>query len=48
MSGPVWAVAKREYLQRVRTKWFVAATIFIPVAMIAMIVLPAPAPMIVR
>ncbi len=41
MSGPVWAVAKREYLQRVRTKWFVAATIFIPVAMIAMIVLPA-------
>lgn len=41
MSGPVWAVAKREYLQRVRTKWFVAATIFIPIAMIAMIVLPA-------
>lgn len=41
MSGPVWAVAKREYLQRVRTKWFVAATILIPVAMIALIVLPA-------
>ena len=37
----VWAVIRREYLQRVRSKWFVAATVGGPLFMSAMIVGPA-------
>jgi ABC-2 type transport system permease protein len=37
----VWAVIRREYLQRVRSKWFVAATVGGPLFMSAMIVVPA-------
>ncbi|HEY0255654.1 MAG TPA: ABC transporter permease, partial [Kofleriaceae bacterium] len=33
-------IAKREFLERVRTKWFVAMTILGPVLMIALIVVP--------
>ena len=33
-------IAKREFLERVRTKWFVAMTILGPILMIAMIVVP--------
>ena len=41
MSGVVWAVIRREYLQRVRTKWFVAATVAAPLLMALLIVVPA-------
>ncbi|MBA2539148.1 MAG: ABC transporter permease [Deltaproteobacteria bacterium] len=36
-----WVVARRELIERVRSKWFVAATILGPVFMIAMLVVPA-------
>ncbi len=36
----LWAVAKREYLERVRSKWFVIATVLGPVLMAMMIVVP--------
>lgn len=38
--GKLWAVAKREYVERVRSKWFVIATVLGPVLMAAMIVVP--------
>ena len=38
--GRLWAVIKREYLERVRTKWFVFATVFAPVLMTALLILP--------
>ncbi|HSM03793.1 MAG TPA: ABC transporter permease [Longimicrobiales bacterium] len=37
----VWAVIKREYLQRVRTRWFVIATIAAPLLLVALIAVPA-------
>jgi len=37
----VWAVIRREYLQRVRSKWFIAATVGAPLFMVALIVVPA-------
>ena len=37
----VWAVIRREYLQRVRSKWFIAATVGGPVVMAGLIVVPA-------
>ncbi len=37
----VWAVIRREYLQRVRSKWFVASTLGGPLLMAALIFLPA-------
>ncbi len=36
----VWAVIRREYLQRVRSKWFIFATIGMPVFMLLVLVLP--------
>lgn len=36
-----WAVIKREYLERVRSKWFVIATLFGPVLLAAMMIVPA-------
>jgi ABC-2 type transport system permease protein len=39
--GKFWAVAKREYLERVRSKWFVIATVLGPFLMAALIVVPA-------
>ncbi len=36
----LWAVAKREYLERVRSKWFVVATVLGPVLLAAMFILP--------
>lgn len=41
MNGVVWAVIRREYLQRVRSKWFVFATLAAPLFMLALIVIPA-------
>jgi ABC-2 type transport system permease protein len=37
----VFAVVKREYLERVRSRWFVIATVFGPLMMAALIILPA-------
>lgn len=39
--GKMWAVFKREYLERVRTKWFLISTFFGPVFMAALLVIPA-------
>lgn len=41
MRGVVWAVVRREYLQRVRSRWFVIATLAAPVLMAGLIVVPA-------
>ncbi|HUQ18499.1 MAG TPA: ABC transporter permease [Gemmatimonadaceae bacterium] len=37
----LWAIVKREYLERVRTRWFVIATVFGPVFFGSLIVIPA-------
>ncbi len=37
----LWAIIKREYLERVRTKWFIIATVFGPIFFGAMIIVPA-------
>jgi ABC-2 type transport system permease protein len=37
----LWAIVKREYLERVRTKWFVIATVFGPVFFGTLIIVPA-------
>jgi ABC-2 type transport system permease protein len=37
----LWAIIKREYLERVRTKWFLFATIFGPLFFGAIIIIPA-------
>lgn len=39
--GKFWAVFKREYLERVRTKWFIISTVFFPVLMAGLMVVPA-------
>ena len=39
--GKLIAVIKREYFERVRSKWFVVATVFGPLMMAVMAVLPA-------
>jgi ABC-2 type transport system permease protein len=41
MWNMVWAVIRREYLQRVRSKWFIASTLGAPLFMAALIFLPA-------
>jgi ABC-2 type transport system permease protein len=37
----IWAVVRREFLERVRTKWFIISTVLGPVFMIGITVLPA-------
>jgi ABC-2 type transport system permease protein len=37
----LWAIIKREYLERVRSKWFVIATMFGPIIMGALVIVPA-------
>lgn len=37
----LWAIVKREYLERVRTKWFIVVTVFGPIFFGAMIIIPA-------
>lgn len=37
----VWAVIRREFLERVRTKWFIISTVLGPIFMIGITVLPA-------
>lgn len=41
MSSALVAVIKREYLQRVRSKWFVAATLGAPILFLGLMVVPA-------
>jgi ABC-2 type transport system permease protein len=37
----LWAVIKREYLERVQNKWFLIATLFTPILMGALMIIPA-------
>src|SRR5688572_5239062 len=37
----LWVVVKREYVERVRTRWFVIATLFGPILFGALWILPA-------
>ncbi|MGI9139831.1 MAG: ABC transporter permease [Gemmatimonadaceae bacterium] len=37
----LWAVIKREYIERVRTKWFIIATVFGPLLFAALMIVPA-------
>jgi len=37
----LWAIVKREYIERVRTRWFIFATVFGPIFFGAMIIIPA-------
>ena len=37
----VWVVIRREYLQRVRSKWFIVSTVVAPIFLGALMVLPA-------
>src|SRR6266446_5869467 len=37
----LWTIIKREYLERVRTRWFVLATVFGPVFFGSLILVPA-------
>ena len=37
----IWAVVRREFLERVRTKWFIVSTVLGPIFMIGITVLPA-------
>lgn len=39
--GKTWAVISREYLERVRSKWFVIATLFGPLLLAIMMIVPA-------
>jgi ABC-2 type transport system permease protein len=39
--GKLWAIIKREYLERVRSKWFLIATFFGPIFFSAIIIVPA-------
>lgn len=40
-AGAVWAVIRREYLQRVRSRWFVLATLGAPLFLVLTIAVPA-------
>jgi ABC-2 type transport system permease protein len=40
VNRATWAVVKREYLQRVRTKWFILSTVLAPVILSAIILFP--------
>ena len=41
MMQKLWAVVQREYLERVRTRWFVVATVFGPILFGSLMYLPA-------
>lgn len=40
MSSPVFAVIRREYLQRVRSRWFVVTTLGFPVLLLGLTLIP--------
>lgn len=37
----IWVIARRELFERARSKWFVGITLFAPIAMVALILIPA-------
>ena len=37
----MWVIAKRELMERVRSKWFIVMTILWPILMVGMLVIPA-------
>jgi ABC-2 type transport system permease protein len=37
----MWVIAKREFIERVKSKWFIVMTILWPILMVGMIVVPA-------
>ena len=39
--GKLWTIAKREYLERVRTTWFIIATVFGPALFGTLLIVPA-------
>ncbi len=39
--GKLWVVIKREYLERVRSKWFVVGTLLVPALIVLTFLLPA-------
>ena len=39
--GKLWVITAREYVERVRTRWFLFSTIFGPVFFAALMILPA-------
>jgi ABC-type Na+ efflux pump permease subunit len=36
-----WVVARRELLERIKSKWFVVITLLGPIFMVALVVVPA-------
>ncbi len=36
----MWAIVQREYLQRVRSRWFIIGTLIVPALMIAIVLVP--------
>src|SRR5919205_1129990 len=38
--GKLWTLTKREYVERVRTKWFLIATVFGPLVFGALLIVP--------
>ncbi|HEY5087736.1 MAG TPA: ABC transporter permease [Gemmatimonadaceae bacterium] len=39
-SSKLWAIVRREYIERVRTKWFIISTLFAPILFAAFAFLP--------
>jgi ABC-2 type transport system permease protein len=39
-SAKMWAIVQREYLQRVRSRWFIIGTLIVPALMIAVVLVP--------
>lgn len=40
MSRKAWAITKREYLERVRARWFLVSTLGLPIILVGLIFLP--------
>src|SRR5437899_955031 len=40
MASKLMAVIKREYIERVRTKWFIISTVFGPVFLLGVMIVP--------
>ncbi|MEO6866125.1 MAG: hypothetical protein ABI229_11775, partial [Gemmatimonadaceae bacterium] len=39
-GAKLWAIVKREYIERVRTRWFMITTVFAPLVFSAFVLLP--------
>lgn len=40
-TAPFWVIARREFLERVRSRWFLVVTLLGPIMMAALLILPA-------